>query len=331
VGTEQAKGAGRWAAAVRPAAGAPGQDDGAAFRPRSTPVPSSADARAEALAAEHLDLVGHVVRQVASRYPRHVDREELWSAGACGLVEAARAFKEDAGIPFVRYASIRVRGAIIDSTRSRDWAARSVRRSLRELDAAEDRFTAEHGRRPADAELARQLGIAVDELHSRRASVAHATLLQLDAPSEDESSISERLAEQSPDRLPDAALEHNELVGNLRRAIEALPDVQRDVVARSFLEGELLADIADSMGVTEARVSQIRAEALLAMRSWFGSLYEGVPEVPPDAPGKRSRAAYLATLGAQATFRAHLDRAPGDPVGGSAGVPQARAGRRRAG
>ena len=70
-------------------------------------------------------------------------------------------------------------------------------------------------------------------------------------------------------------------------------------MARSFLEGELLADIAASMGVTEARVSQIRAEALMAMRSWFGTLYEGVPEVPTDAPGKRSRAAYVAQLGAR--------------------------------
>jgi RNA polymerase sigma factor for flagellar operon FliA len=97
--------------------------------------------------------------------------------------------------------------------------------------------------------------------------------------------------------------------------------VQRDVVERSFLEGELLGDIADSMGVTEARVSQIRAEALLAMRSWFSSLYEGVPEVPVDAPGKRSRAAYLAALGAQAAFRARLEqvetaRTSADQVGG---------------
>ena len=79
----------------------------------------------DALIQEHIDLVGRVVSRVTSMYPRHVDRQELWNAGALGLVEAARRFDPDAGIPFERYASIRIRGAIIDSTRTRDWASRS--------------------------------------------------------------------------------------------------------------------------------------------------------------------------------------------------------------
>ncbi|HEX9317086.1 MAG TPA: sigma factor, partial [Actinomycetota bacterium] len=82
-------------------------------------------AEREHLILDHLDLVQHAVNQVSSRYPSHVDRAELWNAGALGLVEAAARFREEAGVPFPRYAATRIKGAIIDSTRQRDWAGRA--------------------------------------------------------------------------------------------------------------------------------------------------------------------------------------------------------------
>jgi RNA polymerase sigma factor FliA len=82
----------------------------------------------------------------------------------------------------------------------------------------------------------------------------------------------------------------------VRTAIACLNDVQRQVIERYFFGGEYLRDIADSLGVTEARVSQIRAEALNALRAYFGTSFEGVMEVAPDAPGLRRRAAYVARL-----------------------------------
>jgi RNA polymerase sigma factor for flagellar operon FliA len=252
--------------------------------------------RANQLAAAHLDLVQHVVNQVAMRYPRHVDRQELWSAGAYGLVDAARAYRPETGIPFPRYATIRIRGAIIDSTRSRDWAARSVRRGFREMQAAEERFESEHGRRPGDEELARLLGIGTDDLRARRSAAASASLLHLDQPDVDDIPLGDRIAEQSIDRLPDAAFDQGEMVESLRRAVVNLPPIQREVVERYYLDGELLQNIAESMSLTEARVSQIRSEAVNSMRAYFTLLYDGVPEVANDAPGKRSRAAYVATL-----------------------------------
>ncbi len=100
------------------------------------------------LVREHLDLVGRTVAKVSARYPRHVDREELWNAGALGLVEAARRYNPDSGIPFERFAAIRIRGAIIDSTRTRDWASRSVRRRYREVEEATSALRDETGRDP---------------------------------------------------------------------------------------------------------------------------------------------------------------------------------------
>ena len=88
------------------------------------------------LVEQHLPLVKHVVLQVATHFPRHVDRQELARAGALGLVEAAQRYDSDRGVPFERFAARRIRGAILDSVRSVDWAPRSVRALGRALEAA---------------------------------------------------------------------------------------------------------------------------------------------------------------------------------------------------
>jgi len=263
------------------------------------------------LVTEHLYLVQQVVNQLASRYPRHVDRSELWSAGAYGLVDASRRFDPDAGIPFPRYAAIRIRGAIIDSTRTRDWATRRLRRDIRTVREVHDGFEVRAGRAPTEDELAELLQITVDELRIHRAAAANATLLHLDHPlpgtESSETGLAARLEERDRDRLPEDAIEHNELIGTVRSAVSFLPEPQRQVVERYYFRGELLRDIADSLGVTEARASQIRSEALDAMRAYFGDAFDGVVPVAPKAPGIRRRAAYVDEFTRETTWRSRLD------------------------
>jgi len=268
------------------------------------------------LAAEHIELVQQIVNQVAMRYPRHVDRAELWSAGATGLVEASRSYRPETGIPFNRYATIRIRGAIIDSTRKRDWAVRSLRRRMREVHTAEDRFEVAEGRKPTDDELSELIGIDIEELQNRRAAAMTSSLLHLDQEDPERVSLGERIEERSADRIPEETLSNREVLGTLSTAIQELPDLQRDVIHRYYLQGEMLQSIAESLGVTEARVSQIRAEAVNAMRSYFATLYDSVEEVPADAPGRRSRAAYLASLAEKSTWLSRLESLAGDPQTG---------------
>ena len=263
------------------------------------------------LVTETLDLVGHIVSEVSARYPRHVDRTELWNAGALGLVEASRRYDPDSGIPFARYAAIRIRGAIIDSTRTRDWASRSVRRHLREIQQASSGLEEQHGRTPSNAELAEFLEISEKELVRRQAQATTSTLLHLDQPTEGEdASLADRVEEERLDVLPDQALESRELRGTLVDAIRKLPAVQAEVVSRYYLQGDLLQDIADDMGLTEARVSQIRSEALASMRSFFATQYEGVEAAADSTPGKRARAAYLERMDNESDWRTRLDSEP---------------------
>lgn len=259
------------------------------------------------LVLENLELVSQLVQQMAARYPRHVDRGELWSAGVLGLVEASRRFDPAMGIPFPRYAAIRIRGAIIDSTRSRDWASRRVRRQVRELEATEASMRA-GGDTPTEEELAEMVGTTPERIRDLRARAEKAALLSLEwSPDEEGESLANRIEETDTEFLPEERLEDEELMGTLETAIEHLPPVQREVIERYYLKEEMLAEIAADLGVTVARTSQIRSEAINAIRAYLAGLYHGVPEVAPNAPGHQMRAQYLADLATHSTWRSRLE------------------------
>ena len=252
------------------------------------------------LVTDNLDLVGQVVNRLAVRFPRHVDRGELWNAGALGLVDAARRFDPSLGIPFPRYAAVRIRGAVIDATRRRDWTTRSVRRRMRELRQACEDLRALHGREPTDEELAAAMAISIGALRAVRDDARAASLLHLDQPvggaDQGDMTLGDLVVESTTDHLPDEQLEQRELLGTLRVAVRHLPDVQREVIERYYGRGEFLHQIAEHLDVTEARVSQIRAEALQALRAYFATTFDGVAAVEDDAPGQRARSRFLETM-----------------------------------
>jgi RNA polymerase sigma factor for flagellar operon FliA len=281
---------------------------GSAPPPDHRPVARS---RVERLVRDHLHLVDEVVNRVAARFPRHVERDELVDAGRLGLVEAARRYDGSRGVPFDRYAAIRIRGAVLDSTRSRDWVGRSVRRAARELAAAEEELSA-GGRRPGSDDLADALGVTPEKVAGLQADAAASMLLSLDYEGDEEAAaVGERIPDERETARPDAALEQVELIGTLREAVAELPGVHGVVVRRYFLGGELLRDIAADLGVTEARVSQINSEAVLILRRYFAELYDEVPAVDEGLPGKRARAAFLGRLAERSTWRTRLAAAGG--------------------
>lgn len=276
----------------------------------SRPAPPSA--HLDELVERHLYLVQHLVHQMSVRYPRHVDRSELWSAGAAGLVDAARRYDPETGVPFARYASIRIRGAIVDSTRDRDWATRSMRRRARDLQLAERALEQDLGRSPSVEELSEATDLSVEMIEESRRLVQRSTLLHLDVPvASDEPGTTETLGALLPEEddaaLPQEAVERRELVGTLRVALQHLDETHQQVLVRHFFSGDLLQEIAADLGVTEARVSQIRSEAINALRAYMGTEFDGVPEVPTSAPGRRRRAAYLSTMQDEVSWQSRFD------------------------
>lgn len=228
------------------------------------------------LIEDNLELVNHIVFQVAIHFPRHVDRDDLARAGALGLVEAAKRFDEAKGVPFQRFAAQRIRGAIIDAVRAADWAPRSVRSLARKLEATEQRLASHLGRLPQTGEVADELGLSRDELHRLRDRLFRSVILAFDhlvTDSTDEELTLVDVIEDVHSIEPCHELEKRELHAYLRDAIALLPERQRLVVVGYFLQDRTSQDLARFLGVTESRVSQMRTEALEALKRGIEAQY----------------------------------------------------------
>ncbi len=221
-----------------------------------------------ALFEANLPLVRHVDYPGAVQVPRPVDREELATAGALGLVEAARRFDPDRGVPFDRYAARRIRGAILDAVRAADWAPRSVRNSARRLESTEQRLASELGRTPTPDEVAQALGLTRTELHRLRDRLFRSVVLALEYEvndADEDLTLMEMLQDEDSVE-PSEELEHRELLAYMRDAVDLLPERHRTVIAGYFLHGRKSQALADELGVTESRISQLRSEALVMLR-----------------------------------------------------------------
>lgn len=248
------------------------------------------------LIEENLELVKHVVYQVAVRFPRHVDREELARAGALGLVEAAQRYDESRGVPFKRFAAQRIRGAILDHVRAADWAPRSIRQLGRELEKAEQKLFADLGRPPSAVETAEALGMSTDDLANIKARMHRSTVLALDHEVHGAGDEALMLADIIPDPdetvEPSVELEQRELHTYLRDAVDLLPERHRLVIIGYFIEGRTSQDLARFLGVTESRISQVRSEALAMLKDGILAQYDdAVPEA--TSIKERRRAAYV--------------------------------------
>ncbi len=272
----------------------------------ATPATNAVSARAvDALVTEHMVLVGYLVRELGARVPAHVDRDELTSAGLTALVLAARSFDPTRGVPFTAFARTRIRGALLDELRGRDWATRTVRQAARRVDTARTQLTAALGRTPTDVEVAQLLGCAVSELANVQEDVHRAVVLSFHSQ-EAGSGIEERITDRSAG--PEELLLQRERLGYLHDAIAALPDRLRHVITATFLQERSIADVAAELGVTESRVSQLRTEALGMIREGLGAHLGDAPRPTPPAGGvaARRRADYTAKITANSNLRTRL-------------------------
>ncbi|WP_148615834.1 sigma-70 family RNA polymerase sigma factor [Nocardioides rubriscoriae] len=253
---------------------------------------------ADELITSHLGLVAHVVRETVRNVPAHVSRDDLHSAGLTALVKAARAFDAERGVSFARYAITRIRGAMVDELRGIDWASRSVRRRSRDIDAARSELAVALGRVPTTAEIASSLGISAAEVEGTEGDVARAQVLSLQAGGE--TPYEEVLVSASP--TPEEQLVRSERLSYLVDAIAELPERMRVVVQEYFIAERPMAEIAATLGVSESRVSQIRAEALVLLRDAMNTALD------PDLVVAPARADGCVARRRQTYFQAVADR-----------------------
>jgi RNA polymerase sigma factor for flagellar operon FliA len=270
------------------------------------------EAEVHRLIEEHLPLVRHVVFQVAVHFPRHVDRDELATAGALGLVEAARRYDESRGVPFDRFAAQRIRGAILDAVRAADWAPRSVRTLARKLEQVEQRLATKLGRLPNAHEKAEALGMEPDELRRLQDRMFRSVVLALEyevADEDEELTLVDVLADDHT-KEPSEELESRELHAYLRDAVDLLPERHRLVIVGYFLEGQKSQDLALLLGVTESRISQLRSEALTMLKGGIEAQYEPSSDEEPSGRVARRRAGYASAIAGASDWPDRLSAMP---------------------
>lgn len=247
------------------------------------------------LITSHIPVVTHIVRETMGRVPSHVSRDDLTSAGLAALVQASQSFDSERGVPFARYAATRVRGAILDELRGIDWASRSVRRRARDLDASRAQLAGILGRTPTPAEVAEAAGMTLAEVAQNDDDIARAQVLSLQGAQD--ASLDDILPAHGP--TPEQTVEHRERLAYLVEAVAELPERLRLVISEYFLAERPMAEIAAELGVTESRVSQMRAEALVLLRDALNHELDPslvAPHARPGGSAARRREAYFAAV-----------------------------------
>ena len=221
--------------------------------------------------SQHLGLVYHVARSLMRSRGITVELDELVSAGTLGLIEALANFDASRGLAFTTFAAPRIRGAMLDELRRLDHVPRSVRRRARAVAAATESLTNEIGATPDDSRIAARLGIDRETLWrwQHDGEAAHAMSLEHDSESGD---FAEQVFDASGRSDVDDTLTREQELVALQTAIRALGSRERTVLALYYYEELRLHQIAEVLGVTESRVSQIRTRAIARLREQLVTL-----------------------------------------------------------
>lgn len=211
------------------------------------------------LILDHVPLLKHLVGRMSFDLPSSLDRDDLFGFGMLGLIQAADSWEPSRGLKFSTYAYPKIRGAILDELRRSDFLPRGRREKVRELDRAVAEIEHTTGFAPAPEDIAKALGISLDEVDEILLSAKSAGHASFD----DTVSVSllERVNDPSSND-PQGSVEWNETKTLLVAAIGALPEQERTVITLYYSEELLLREIAEVLGLTESRISQIHTRAL---------------------------------------------------------------------
>ncbi|MCH5332329.1 MAG: FliA/WhiG family RNA polymerase sigma factor [Agathobacter sp.] len=224
----------------------------------------------EQLIIEYSQLVKIVAGRLSMYLGHNVEYEDLVSYGIFGLIDAIDKFDLEKNVKFETYASLRIRGAILDQIRKMDWIPRTVRQRQRRMDEAIREIEMRTGRAATDDELAAELGLSEDELTSWQAQMQVTNVVSLNEFEENGSEPVVDSVSQSRFSQPEAVVEEEELKEMLVASLELLTEKERRVVELYYYEDLTLKEISRLLEVSESRVSQLHTKALVKMRKKMG-------------------------------------------------------------
>lgn len=216
-----------------------------------------------AILTHYLYLVTTIVKRVMPQYRSYCDRDDLIGDGVLGLIDAVEKYDPSMGTQFTTYASIRIRGAVLDYLRRQDWAPAALRKKLNDIQRATEELEGELGRQPGEGEIAQRADMTQREVSQALQSSQMFNVISF------ESLLYERECDDITSGGQEAAfteIERRETSEAMKKLIEELPERERLVITLHYYEGLNMRSIADTLGVTESRVSQIHSKVLLKLR-----------------------------------------------------------------
>lgn len=229
----------------------------------------------EKLILEYAPLVKVVAGRLSMYLGYNVEYEDLVSYGIFGLIDAIDKFDVGKEVKFETYASLRIRGAILDQIRKMDWIPRTIRQRQKQLDMAMKELEQRNGKPATDAEIASYMGISEDELLDWQTQVKADNMISLNEYVEQGNDISSEKGIGSGFDTPEGVIEKNELKEMLEEAMELLTEKEKKVILLYYYEELTLKEISRVLEVSESRISQLHTKALQKMKTKMGS-YIGI-------------------------------------------------------
>lgn len=234
----------------------------------------TADLR-EKLILEYAPLVKVVAGRLSMYLGYNVEYEDLVSYGVFGLIDAIDKFDTGKEVKFETYASLRIRGAILDQIRKMDWIPRTIRQRQKQIDSAIKELEQKNGKPATDAELAAYIGISEDEFLDWQNQVKADNIISLNEYLEQGNDISSDKGMSSGFDTPEGVIERSELKSMLEEALELLTEKEKKVILLYYYEELTLKEISRVLEVSESRVSQLHTKALQKMKTKMGN-YIGI-------------------------------------------------------
>lgn len=231
----------------------------------------------EKLILEYAPLVKVVAGRLSMYLGYNVEYEDLVSYGIFGLIDAIDKFDCMKEVKFETYASLRIRGAILDQIRKMDWIPRTIRQKQRQIDTVIKEIEQATGKNATDEEIAKGLGISEEEYTEWQSQMKITGLVSLDEYMEQGSDVSQDSGRHTSAGFesPEGHIEKEELAQVLGQALELLTDKERKVITLYYYEELTLKEISRILEVSESRISQLHTRALQKMRNKMGN-YMGI-------------------------------------------------------
>ena len=229
----------------------------------------------EKLILEYAPLVKLVAGRLSMYLGYNVEYEYLVSYGIFGLIDAIDKFDSMKAVKFETYASLRIRGAILDQIRKMDWIPRTIRQKQKKIDSAMKEIEQDTGRMATDEEIAKKLGITDDDYLGWQSQMKITGLVSLDEFLESGTESIPQQGNQHRFESPEEVIEKTELKKTLELALELLTEKEKKVILLYYYEDLTLKEISNVLEVSESRISQLHTRALQKMKTKMGN-YMGI-------------------------------------------------------